>query len=636
MELKKELKFFDIFCIALGTMISSGIFVLPSLGYSKTGPIIFLAFLFGGILASFGVMSLVELGTAMPKAGGDYFYVTRSMGPVFGTVSGTISFMASLLETAFSILGVGTVISYLLYSDFNKNFVVLIAIFTTIIFTGLNLIGVDLASKFERIVVVIVISFLSVFMFFELKSFDITMFSPLIQVYDNGVLKESYDFFTLKGFQNFIYATSFIFVAFGGFTSAISTAEEVKNPRKNIPLGLFGALIVGTLLISSVSFVNIGILDGVSFTKSLYPVADVGKKLFGSFGYNTIMYIALFAFVSTANAGILSASRYPLALSRDGLYPEFLGKIHKKYKTPVNSVYLSGLVILILIFLPLELLAKMASAVVFSTLIFTNIAIIILRESKISNYRPSYKIPFYPILPLFATFIYYVGLSILGFKSILMMAMVVLLAVIIYFRYGKDHYSQEYAFQHLILKLSETVNIEHNLETELREIITSRDEIELDNFDRLVTSSIILDLKGPLTLAELIDIEAQRLSQVIDFDKDYLIELFRERENISSTAFTEFTAIPHIVIDKDDFFSLTIIRCKEGINFNEKFQSVKSVFLFISSKNLRKEHLHTLASIANLVRDESFEESWLNAKNDNYIRDLILLSERKRVTKHNR
>ena len=636
MELKKGLKFFDIFCIALGTMISSGVFVLPALGFIKVGPIIVLAFLLGGIIASFGVMSLVELGTAMPKAGGDYFYVTRSMGPVFGTVSGTISFIASLLETAFAILGIGTVLSYLFTGEFNKMFATIMAILTTLLFTWLNLVGVDLASKLERVVVVTIIISLIIFMYGGLKIFDIKMFSPFIQIYDGNMFTETQELFSAKGLESLMYAISFIFVTFGGFTSAISTAEEVENPKRNIPLGLFSALFVGTILISSVVFITIGVIDNVTFINSLYPIAEAGFKIFGPTGYLVLLYIALFAFISTANAGILAASRYPLALSRDGLYPSIIGKIHPKFKTPVNSVYLSGLIVLILIFLPLGVLAKMASAVVFSTLIFTNIAIVILRESQINNYRPTYKIPFYPFLPLIGIFLYYVGLSILGFKSILMMAIVVLFAIIIYFKYGKYNYSKEYAFQHLILKLSEAVNIEHDLETELREIITSRDEIELDNFDRLVKKSNILDLPGPLTLYELIDIEAQRLSMDLNFDKEELITLFKEREQLNTTAFTDFTAIPHIVIDKEDFFSLTIIRCKEGIRFNEKFPNIKSVFLFISSKNLRKEHLHTLASIASLVRDPNFEENWLNSKNENYIRDLILLSERKRMTKQSK
>ena len=213
--------------------------------------------------------------------------------------------------------------------------------------------------------------------------------------------------------------------------------------------------------------------------------------------------------------------------------------------------------------------------------------------------------------------------------------LVVFIAIIIYFKYGKNHYSKEYAFQHLILKLSETVNVEHNLETELREIITSRDEIELDNFDKLVKNSIILDIKGPISSKKLIRIEAKRLAPLTGYKVKQLVSFFEERENQGSTAFTEFTAIPHVVLEKEDFFSLTIIRCKEGIFFNENFKNVKAVFLFISSKNLRKEHLHTLASIANLVRDINFEKNWINAKNENYIRDLILLSERKRISKKN-
>lgn len=633
MELKKELQFWDIFCIALGTMISSGVFVLPSLGFTKSGPVIVLAYLLGGIIASFGIMSLVELGTAMPKAGGDYFYVTRSMGPVFGTVSGTISWIASLLETAFAILGIGSVVSYLIYGGFNKETVIFVGIIATLFFGMLNIIGVDLAGKFERIVVITVLFFLIVFIISGIKIFDISRFTPFIQIYENKELVKVDKLFTSDGLKVLLYTISFIFVTFGGFTSAISTAEEVKNPKRNIPLGLFSALIVGTIVVSLVVFVTIGILDGKDLVKSLYPLSDAENKVYGHMGYIGVLYVALFAFVSTANAGILSASRYPLALSRDGLYPKKIGKIHEKFKTPVYSIYLSIGIVMVLIFLPLDILAEMASAVVFSTLIFTNIAIIILRESKVHNYRPTYKIPFYPVFPVVGIFLYYVGLSILGFKAILMIAVIVLVAVLIYFKYGKYNYSKEYAFQHLILEISKTVNVEHDLETELREIITSRDEIELDNFDRLVTKSIIMDLHGPLSLDELIMVEAHRLAEIVSFQEEDLMKLFKAREEQSSTAFTKFTAIPHIVVDKDDFFTLAIIRCKEGIKFNEEFNSVKAVFLFISGKNLRKEHLHTLASIANLVRDEKFEEDWLSAKNENYIRDLILLSERKRIFK---
>jgi mannitol/fructose-specific phosphotransferase system IIA component (Ntr-type) len=121
------------------------------------------------------------------------------------------------------------------------------------------------------------------------------------------------------------------------------------------------------------------------------------------------------------------------------------------------------------------------------------------------------------------------------------------------------------------------------------------------------------------------------LTSVVDKPEDELIKLFNDREREFSTAITDFTAIPHIVVDEKDLFYLMVVRCREGIRFNEKRDSVKAVFLFISSPTLRKTHLRTLASIASLTREESYEMKWMSAKNENYLRDMILLSKRERI-----
>ena len=105
--------------------------------------------------------------------------------------------------------------------------------------------------------------------------------------------------------------------------------------------------------------------------------------------------------------------------------------------------------------------------------------------------------------------------------------------------------------------------------------------VELDEFDKLVKNAVILDLNGPITLDELFEIEAERLEKILDVPRNELIRLFNERERESSTAITEFTAIPHIVLDREDLFNLVVIRCKEGIRFNEKKQCYKScIFIY--------------------------------------------------------
>ena len=107
---KKGLGFVDVFCIASGAMISSGIFVLPGLAFSLIGPAMVISYLIAGLLALIGVLSVIELATAMPKAGGDYYFLTRSLGPLVGTVSGLLSWFALSLKTAFAIFGLAEVV----------------------------------------------------------------------------------------------------------------------------------------------------------------------------------------------------------------------------------------------------------------------------------------------------------------------------------------------------------------------------------------------------------------------------------------------------------------------------------------------------------------------------------------------
>ena len=106
-DLKRELNLLDIFCLASGAMISSGIFILPGLAYKEAGPLVFVSYFLAGILALVGTLSIIELATAMPKAGGDYFFITRSLGPMVGTVSSFLSWTALCLKSAFAVFGIG-------------------------------------------------------------------------------------------------------------------------------------------------------------------------------------------------------------------------------------------------------------------------------------------------------------------------------------------------------------------------------------------------------------------------------------------------------------------------------------------------------------------------------------------------
>ena len=637
MKLKRELGFWDVFSISTGAMISSGIFILPGIAFSKGGPSIIISYFLGGIIALMGILSVIELTTAMPKAGGDYFFVERTLGPLVGTISGVLSWFAISLKSAFAIYGMSGVIVGLVYGSFNTNKIVAIAALITVFFVILNIVGVEVASKFEVVIVAALLVLMVLYIALGIFKVDLGYFKPFFQKFEiiNGAAENlrSKTNFTFTDVRVVISTTALVFVSFGGLLKAASVSEEVKDTHVNIVYGLISSIICISILYVLVLFVTIGNLEGERLATSITPIADGARNIAGLPGYIAITAAAMLAFISTANAGIMAASRYPLALSRDGLFPEFISRVSKKFKTPVISIVLTGCFISFSLFLPLETLAKTASAVILMTYILTNMSVIILRESNMVNYQPTFKAPFYPWVQIFIVVVFTYFITKLGYSAVETSLGLIMLSIFIYFKYGKKNAIQEYALLHLLMRITENLKLEHDLESEFRDIIHDRDSVELDEFDKLVKNAVILDLKGHITLDELFEIEAERLEKILDVPKEELIRLFNERERESSTAITEFTAIPHIVLDREDLFNLVVIRCKEGIRFNEKKQTVKAVFLFISSSGVVKTHLKTLASIASLTTEEDFESKWMSAKNENYLRDMILLSKRKRFVK---
>jgi amino acid transporter/mannitol/fructose-specific phosphotransferase system IIA component (Ntr-type) len=631
MNLKKELGFWEVFSIASGAMISSGIFILPGIAFEKAGPSIIFSYFLGGILALSGILNVIELATAMPKAGGDYFFVMRTLGPLVGTISGVLSWFALSLKSAFAIMGISSFIDGIFYGSVTANDMFFISIAITLFFMILNIVGVDIAARFEVTLVVILICVMIIYIIAGSRSIDFSRYTPFVASFENGKIKEVFPMFQNAGIYRIVGTTSLIFVSFGGLLKAITVAEEVKDAGNNITKGMIASIMTITVLYVLMLTVTIGNIDGGALAGSLSPISETGKRIFGPWGYYLINFAALLAFFTTANAGIMAASRYPMALSRDGLVPPIMSTVSIRFKTPVLSILFTGIFIMLSLMLPLELLAKTASAVILLAYILTSLCVIILRESNVKNYKPIFKAPLYPWLQISCIIIFNYFMLSLGWKVLKINVLLIIVSMLVYFLYGKKRTSQEYALLHLLLRITENLGLKHGLEEELRDIIQERDEVELDEFDRLIKNAKILDLEGPVTLDELFVIEAKHLTSVVQKTERELIDLFNDRERESSTAVTDFTAIPHIVVDEKDLFYLMVIRCREGIRFNEKRQSVKAVFLFISSPTLRKTHLRTLASIASLASEESYEIKWMNAKNENYLRDMILLSKRKRI-----
>ena len=173
MKLEKGLGFFDIFSIATGAMISSGIFILPGLAFARTGPAVIVSYFLAGILALIGIFSIIELSTAMPKAGGDYYFINRSLGPFIGTISGFLSWFALSLKSAFAIFGISEIIFIV------TGFPVLISsIIVCVFFIVLNSIGVKEASKFQVTLVSGLLILMVLYIIFGSSKMNMSHFYP--------------------------------------------------------------------------------------------------------------------------------------------------------------------------------------------------------------------------------------------------------------------------------------------------------------------------------------------------------------------------------------------------------------------------------------------------------------------------
>lgn len=611
MELEKGLNLYDVFSIATGAMISAGIFILPGLAFAQTGPAVFISYFLAGVLALIGIFSVIELSTAIPKAGGDYYYINRSLGPFIGTISGFLSWFALSLKSAFAIFGIAEIIFIA------TGFPVLISsILVCIFFIVLNIVGVKKAAKFQVLLVFGLLILMVLYIILGFPKINTSHFYPLVP----------------QGINSIFVTTGFIFISFGGLLKVASISEEVKNPQKNIPLGMIASVITVTIIYTLLLIVTIGILPAPIFSNSLTPIADTAKIIAGTPGFIIISIAALLAFITTANAGIMAASRYPLALSRDNLLPNAIGKVSKRFKTPVSSIFITGLFIILALQLRLEMLVKAASVAILTAYVLTNFAVIILRESKLKNYRPSFKAPLYPWLQIFGIIIFSFFIIDLGLEAIEISLALLLISVGFYLFYGRKKYAGEYALLYLLKRITDNRLTDHILESEFRDILCDRDNIKPDKFDKLVRTAKVIDLQGPLEINQLFEKISENISNEIKIDKEKIFTLLKNRQEDCSTAISSFVAIPHIIVEGSDNFSLMLIRCKEGIKFTSKENSVKAVFVFLGTEKDRAFHMKTLAAIATFVQQDDFEEKWLNAENIHYLRDMVLLTKRKRFS----
>ena len=608
-NLKKSLGPVHVFTIAAGAMIGSGLFILPGLAHARAGPGVILSYLFAGLLASTATLSLAELATAMPKAGSDYFFITRGFGAGTGAVAGILSWFALALKSAFAVVGMTTFISLLL--DWPA---LLCGAAITVFFVLLNLFGVQQAARVQTALVFGMLSLLLLYCAAGIPEMNVQLLTPIAP---HGI--------------NSIFSTAgFVFVSYGGLLKIASVAEEVDNPGRTLPLGLGIALVCVTAFYVLTILVTSGVLESSVLNHSRIPLSEGGRAVAGTAGFMIMSLCAILAFISTANAGIMASSRYLLALARDSLLPAPFGRISKRFNTPSTAIAATGGLILLSLLLELDLLVKAASCVLILSYILCCLAVIILRESGLQNYQPAFTTPWYPWLQIAGIFGLVFVLFELGIEAFLISSALILTAFCIFWFYGRKQMDQESALLHLVARLTDRDPVNGELEAELKEIIRDRDDIQLDRFDRLVENAPVLDLEEPVSKERLFELASQQIAGRLPIDAEKLNTLLQKRDKESSTVLNPFLAVPHVMIEGSGTFELLIARSAPGIEFSPEAGEVHAVFVLAGTADERNAHLRALCAIARVTQSREFESAWLEAKDRQILRDIILLSDRRR------
>jgi amino acid transporter/nucleotide-binding universal stress UspA family protein len=378
--LSRDLGLFSVFTVTTGTMIGAGIFILPGPAVEAAGPAAALSFGAAGLIALVATMCAVELATAMPKAGGSYYFTSRAMGPLVGTVVGFGTWLSLIFKGSFALVGLGWYIT-----EFLDVPVLGVAVVGGVLLILVNWVGAEESGQLQNAIVVGLVGILAVFVGGGALDADTALWSP----------------FVADGVEGVAATTGLVFISYLGVIKAVAVAEEVKDPGETLPKALFGAVIFVTALYMGVVLIITGVMPVQEIADSTAPVAAAGGLFLGALGGAVIAVAGILATVSTANAAVLTSSRFPFAMSRDGLLPPKLRENSPRFGTPTLSIWLTGSVIIALVFLfDVEELAKIGGT--FGILVFAllNLTVVLLRRAQPEWYDPAYRVPFSPVVPL--------------------------------------------------------------------------------------------------------------------------------------------------------------------------------------------------------------------------------------------
>ncbi len=390
-ELRRELSLLDSTMINVGSMIGSGIFLVPATVamYLPSSPLIIIVWVVGGIVSLFGALSIAELGAIYPKAGGQFVYLREAYGPLWGFLYGWTAFTV-IMCAAISAVAVGFATYLTSFIPLSETGIKAVAIASIMILTGINCFGIKLGAVIQNGLTLLKIALLAIFAVMGIFVHG----TPLP---DQGAQSQPGSLSGMAG--AFGLALVAVLWSYDGWIEITYVAGEVRNPRTSIPRSLILSTLIVILIYILINITYLSVLPVAAITGSALVAADAAKVIFGPGGMPIAALCVIIALLGTNNGFVLTGARIYYAMAADRLFFRALAVIHPSYRTPVASLLAQGIWASLLVLT--GTFNQLFTYVIFASWIFyamTAGAVMILRKRSPELERP-YKVWGYPVTP---------------------------------------------------------------------------------------------------------------------------------------------------------------------------------------------------------------------------------------------
>ena len=450
--LKRRLGPFGLISIGGGVIIGTGLFSLTGIAAANNaGPAIILSFVLAAVCCSFNALCYAEFASMVPVAGSAYTYSYASLGELFAWIIGwDLILEYSVGAATVAISWSQYLVKFLGYFDIHlpqqlllspfesitaidgtviHGIINLPAILIVILITAVIIRGIKTSSIVTSILVVIKVSIVLVFIAVGWNYIQPANYHPFIPQ-NTGTFGEF-------GISGIFRGAGVIFFVFIGFDIVATMAQETKNPKRNMPIGIIGSLVVCTVLFILFAYVMTGLANFTEFKNSAAPVAIAIAKTPYKWLVQLIVFAILIGYISVILVDLMGQSRVFFTMSRDGLLPKMFSVLHSKFQTPYKSNLLLCIFICLFAgFVPIRVVGEMTSIGTLLAFVLVCLGVLILRKTQ-PNAPRSFRTPFVPVVPILGIITSVVLMLALPLDTWIRLFVWLLIGLILYFTYGK-------------------------------------------------------------------------------------------------------------------------------------------------------------------------------------------------------